>query len=399
MSQPGLVSVGSRVRGKTRLLVGTGQPARVICHIGVTPGFTTPEAELAKATDAVAAGADMIADHTISTDALGFICSLLQSVDVPVSTVPFYAAAVYARENRGSIAETRPDDLIRVVEAQADAGVDMMTVHASLTLEMLQKLATSPRVMPMTSRGGTWMAASMLAQNADNAALAVFDRILEVASSRNVCLSLGPSLRPGTIADGLDDLVWAEIGLQGQLVDRCLSAGVQVMVEYGGHVKLDQIGTLIRTVKRQCRGVPVRPLIIAMDIAVGFDHIAAAIAGAQAVASGADLLATITRAEHIGLPRPEDIAEGVLTARIAAHVGDTVRTGDDSADERLSRFRTNRDWPRMMEAAMAPELSSQLHNELQRGSDVADYCTMCGDLCAHKVLNEFVKMKRDDQNA
>lgn len=370
--------------------MGSGWPTRVISNIGVTPGFSTPEAELLKAAAAVDAGADIIADHTITEDSLEFIKTLIGSVNVPISTVPYYAAAVGARASRGSIASLQGADLLREVHAQAEVGVDIMTIHASFTLAMLKRLAVSSRVMPMTSRGGTWTAAAMLSQGVENPALTVFDDILDIVRESGVCLSLGPSLRPGTIVDGLDELVWAEIDLQAELAERCRRAGVPVVVEYGGHVRLDQVAHLVRTVRDKCRA-PVRPLILATDIAVGWDHISSAIAGAQAVAAGADMLTVITRAEHIGLPRHQDIVEGVIATRIAAHVGDTVRNADVAADEIVSRARTACDWDVMTKSSLAPEFSAELYQELQRGSDKTDYCTMCGELCAHKILDEFFK--------
>lgn len=389
-----------RIKNKGRkiapLIAGLEAPTRVIANIGVSPRVTTLEGELSKAQAAVEAGADIIADHTITNenDIENIIRGLVEKVDVPVSTVPYYAAAVKALRERGAIVHVRPRDLLDIFGKQANLGVDMMTVHASITKKLLQKIITSQRIIKMTSRGGTWVGAYMIYHDCENPLFEHFDEILEICKSYGITLSLGPSLRTGSIVDQVDDIVWEEIGNHENLVLRALEKGVKTVVEYGGHIKADNIGPFVRKVKSKCHDVPLRPLITCTDIAVGCDHISAAIAATIAAMNGADMLTAITRGEHIGLPRLEDTVEGVIAFKIAAHIADTVKKGDIEKDRQISHAREKRNWGSMFRYAIHPSSAEKMFHILQRGLMETDNCTMCGELCAQKIVQRNIIKER-----
>ncbi len=376
-------------------MIGTGTKTRIIVNVGITPSVTTLEDELSKAQAAVAAGADVVADHTITNeiDIEKFISNLTEKVQVPISTVPYYAAAVKAIKERGALVHIRPREILEIIEKQANLGTDMMTIHASLNSTLLNEIKYSKRVMKMTSRGGTWVAAYMAYKNCENPFLENFDAILDIFKTYGITMSLGPSLRTGSVADPLDDLVWQEIGIQEMLVSKALKRGVKTIVEYGGHIKIDQIPAFVREVKSKCHDIPLRPLITCTDVAAGWDHIGAAIAGTIAALNGADILTVITRAEHIGLPREQDVVEAVIAFKIAAHIADIAKLGSTKEDAMISNARDKCEWNSMWGHSIDPIGAERLYKSLMRDNIESDHCTMCGELCAHKIFQDFMRYK------
>jgi len=384
------ISIRNRGRDIAPLLIGPSHPTRVVANIGLSPKISTIEMELKKAQIAVEMGADIIADHTITSKVEDMLECLLSNVDVPVSTVPYYEVGVKALKERGSIVKAQTKDIFNIIEKQANMGIDVMTIHASLTKGILDLVKKSRRIIKIPSRGGAWVAAYMISNKAENPMYENLDQILDILKSYNVTLSLGPSVRPGSIVDGLDEAVIMEIVMQKEIVEKALNKGVQVIVEYGGHLRADVIPILVNLVKKLCNEVPLRTLITATDVAVAFDHIAAAIASAIAAMNGAEILVAISPAEHLGLPRLEDFREGIAAFKVASHIADIVKHNDLERDKLMSTARKRRDWESMWKYAIYGSEARNLFRKLQRGLMESDHCTMCGPLCAHRIVEEFM---------
>ena len=304
--------------------------------------------------------------------------------------MPIYQAAVEAIERRGSILALTADDLFRTIEAQALEGVDFMTVHCGLTLRAIERLRGQGRVADVVSRGGALHLAWSLHHQAENPLYAQFDRLLDIARAHDVTLSLGDGLRPGCQADATDRAQIEELLTLGELVARARAAGVQVMVEGPGHVPLDQVEMNVKLQKRVCDGAPfyvLGPLVT--DIGAGYDHIVAAIGGALAAAAGADFLCYVTPAEHLGLPTVDDVREGLIASRIAAHAADLVKgvPGARERDRAMSVARKRLDWDAQRQLAIDPVRFEKVRRE--RGTS-SDACSMCGEFCAMRLVDEFL---------
>jgi phosphomethylpyrimidine synthase len=373
----------------TPLSISHKLPTRIVANIGLSPGVSSVEAELEKARIAVKFGADIVADLTITPQIKDMLKILVKEIKVPISTVPYYDAAIKALKERGSIVKVNERDILNAIEEQASIGVDIMTIHASLTREILNSLKKSKRIIEIPSRGGAWVAGHMIHENVENPMYENFDQILDILSEYNVTLSLGTSVRPGSVVDGLDEQVIMELLVQRQLVEKALKKGVQTIVEFGGHFPADVIPIAVTLAKKLCYGVPLRSLIIATDVAASVDHIAAAIAGAIAAMNSVEILVAISPAEHLGLPRLEDTIEGIMAFKVAAHTADIVKQGCFEKDRLMSIARKRRDWKSMWKYAIFGTKASELYTKLQRGLMESDHCTMCGSLCAFKILEQF----------
>jgi phosphomethylpyrimidine synthase len=355
------------------LAIGEGVSTKVNANIGVSPDEGSIKGEILKAKAAVKAGADTIMDLSVGPDARKCLKRMLKSVDVPVGTVPIYN--VFPKIKLDFTIE----DYLREVESQARSGVDFMTIHAGLTMDVVKKART--RTIPITSRGGCFLAAWMSQNKAENPLYAAFDEILEILNSYDVTVSLGDGARPGCIEDATDKAQIAELKVLGRLTRRCLDRGVKVIVEGPGHVPLDQIERNMRIQKRICHNVPFYVLgPLTTDIGAGYDHITGAIGGALAAVYGADFLCYLTPTEHLGLPGPDDVYEGVMASKIAAHSADIVKLKKTSRDYEMGRARKKLDWDRMYELALDPNLRKK-HRKPVKGRE----CTMCGEFCALKV--------------
>ena len=368
--------------------IGKGLRVKVNANLGTSPQAADFEAELEKLRAAVAAGADTVMDLSIGGEINRLRERVLEASPVPVGTVPIYEAAIRAGADQGSIAKMTGDGMLAAIENQARQGVDYMTVHAGVNLRTLEALRRSPRLLGPVSRGGSFLLTWMSVNGRENPLYERFDEVLELAREYEVTLSLGDGLRPGCLADATDRPQIQELIVLGELAERCRRADVQVMIEGPGHIPLDQIAENVRLEKSLCRGAPfyvLGPLVT--DIAPGYDHIACAIGGALAAWQGADFLCYVTPAEHLGLPSPEDVREGVTAARIAAHAADLAR-GLPSArdrDDRMARCRKRRDWKGQVAAAIDPEKAARYLGKLE---DKEDYCTMCSEYCAIKILEQ-----------
>jgi phosphomethylpyrimidine synthase len=381
------------IKNKTRdikpLFVGAGEPTRVATNIGLTPQVTDVESELEKASLAVEAGSDIISDVSIDSNYREFLLRLISKESVPIATVPLYGVCVKALENSGALINFDPKDIMEEIEYQAKLGVDIVTIHATLTKDVLGGLRNSNRLIKIPSRGGALIAAYMIKSNRENPLYEYFDEILDIARTYGVTVSVGASLRPGSIVDGLDTFYLREIQVQGYLTRLAIDKGVHVMVEGIGHLRADLIPVAVKLHKEICYGVPFRPLPVCTDIATGHDHIASSIAATVCALSGGDILSVITRGEHVGLPRIQDIVEGVKTFRIAAHIADTVKLKELNQEEQISKARSIRKWKEIFKYALYPEDARELHGKLSRSMN-ADSCSMCGSFCALKIVNAYM---------
>ncbi len=379
--------------------IGEGLRTKVNANIGTSMDFPHMEPELRKLEIALKAGADTVMDLSTGGNLNRIRRAIIERSYRPVGTVPIYQAAIMAISRRGSIVKMEVDDLFEAIEMHARDGVDFITVHAGLTLAGLEKIRRKERIMDIVSRGGAFIAGWMLHNEKENPLYTHYDRLLEIARRYDVTLSLGDGLRPGAIEDATDAAQITELMVLGELVERAREAGVQAMVEGPGHVPLDQIAMNVKLQKRFCKGAPfyvLGPLVT--DIAPGYDHITSAIGGAVAAAAGADFLCYVTPAEHLGLPDEEAVKQGVIAARIAAHAADIVKgiKGAKEWDREMSIARRALDWKRQRELAIDKEMFDRIREA--RGT-ASEACSMCGDYCALKIVDEYLGLKREKYNA
>jgi phosphomethylpyrimidine synthase len=380
-------------RNLNAVAFGKGLKTKVNANFGTSEDYDQLENELEKLKAAVAAGADAVMDLSTGDKIEETREAILKKAEVPVGTVPIYQTAVETVKSGRGIIEMEVEKLFEVIEKQVEEGVDFITIHCGLTLETLRHLAAEGRVTDIVSRGGSFLAAWMLHNNQENPLYEYYDRLLEICYKKDVTLSLGDALRPGSLADATDRAQIHELLVLGELVDRAREAEVQVMVEGPGHLPYDQIETNIRLQKELCKEAPfyvLGPLVT--DIAAGYDHITAAIGGTAAAAAGADFLCYVTPAEHIGLPDIEDVKEGVIASKIAAHAADIAKgvKGAKEKDRKMAAARKKLDWERQIELALAPDKLRESRKEHNRVLKDEDACTMCGSFCAMKLV--------DDQN-
>ena len=378
--------------------IGAGLATKVNVNIGTSADFPRLADELKKVDIAAKFGADAIMDLSTGGDIRKIRGRILARSPFPLGTVPIYQAAISAIERRGSIIKMTADDLFTAIEAQAREGVDFVTVHCGLTQRAIDRLKKQGRVADIVSRGGAFHLAWMLHHGEENPLYADFDRLLEIARRYDVTLSLGDGLRPGSIIDATDRPQIEELLTLGELVERAWDAGVQVMAEGPGHVPLDQVEMNIKLQKRVCHGAPfyvLGPLVT--DIAPGYDHIVSAIGGALAAAAGADFLCYVTPAEHLGLPSIEDVREGLIASKIAAHAADIVKgvKGAVDRDLALSRARKKLNWPAQQKLVIDPHKFDEIRRKRKTKSAA---CSMCGEYCAMRIVSQFLssKGKADD---
>jgi phosphomethylpyrimidine synthase len=372
--------------------IGEGLRTKVNANVGTSPDYASPEDEVEKAKVAVKYGADTVMDLSVGGDIDEVRRRIIRAVRVPVGTVPIYQAGVEAAE-RGSVVDMSSDDIFNAIRRHAEDGVDFVTVHCGVTRDAVKALQQSGRLMDMVSRGGSFIAAWILHNDKENPLYSEFDYLLELAQEFDLTLSLGDGMRPGSIADASDRAQFQELLTLGELVERAWVKDVQVMVEGPGHLPLDHIEANVKLEKTICRGAPFYVLgPIVTDIAPGYDHIVGAIGGALAAWAGADFLCYVTGSEHICLPTVEDVKEGVIAAKIAAHVADIVKGGDVDRDIAMSRARKELNWQKQFELAIDPEKARELR---RRRPPLLDprVCGMCGKFCAIKMVGDYLKKK------
>lgn len=370
--------------------IGKNLRTKVNVNLGTSRDFPLLADELKKVDISLEYGTDALMDLSTGGNLKKIRQTILSRTPVPLGTVPIYEAAIRAIERGRSIVDMTADDMFLAIESQAREGVDFMTVHCGLTLKAVDRLKKQGRVADIVSRGGAFHLAWMLHNGRENPFYEEFDRLLEIARTHDVTLSLGDGLRPGSIVDATDRPQLEELLTLGELVKSALDGGVQVMVEGPGHVPLDQVEMNIKLQKRVCHEAPfyvLGPLVT--DIAPGYDHIVSAIGGAIAAAAGADFLCYVTPSEHLGLPTLDDVREGLIASRIAAHAADIVKDvpGAREKDLKISKARKTLDWEKQSKVALDPRKFEMIRKSRKSRTEA---CSMCGEFCAMRIVSEFL---------
>jgi len=371
------------------LAIGRGTRTKVNANIGSSRDIAKLEEELEKLRVAVEAGADTVMDLSMGGDLDQVRRAILAQCPVPLGTVPIYqAVAETVEQRRREITELTVDHLFKTIEKQAIDGVDFMTLHCGITRRLQERLARQRRIMGVVSRGGSFLLEWMSVHQQENPLYEYFDDLLAILKEHEVTLSLGDGVRPGCLADATDMNQIDELLCLGELTQRAWDAGVQVIIEGPGHMPMQQISANVLLQKRVCKGAPfyvLGPLVT--DIAPGYDHITSAIGGAIAAAAGADYLCYVTPAEHLKLPNIDDVREGVIASKIAAHAADIAKgiPGAMERDNLMAVHRNNLDWKSQIELSLDPERAARFRREGQ--SDKGPTCSMCGAYCAIQVFN------------
>jgi phosphomethylpyrimidine synthase len=371
--------------------IGAGLKTKINANLGTSPDQLDLSNEMKKLEIAVKYGTDAVMDLSTGGDLDEIRRRFLDESPITVGSVPIYNAAVETVRNEKPIVEMTADDMFRAIERHVSDGIDFITVHCGTTLEVLKRLKSQGRVADVVSRGGAFLIEWMIYNEQENPLYAQFDRLLEIAKEYDATLSLGDGLRPGCLADATDRPQIQELIILGELASRAKEFGVQAMIEGPGHVPLNEIETNILLEKKLCNGAPfyvLGPLVT--DIAPGYDHITAAIGAAIAGKAGADFLCYVTPAEHLCLPTLEDVKQGVIASKIAAHVADLAK-GIKSAhewDAKMGKARKNLDWEAQAELAIDPELVIETRGK--NPSSEKEACTMCGKFCAMKGVREYL---------
>jgi phosphomethylpyrimidine synthase len=390
----GSVVIPSNIRrkGVDPVGIGKGLTIKVNANIGTSIGHADIEEERLKLSQAVEAGADTVMDLSTGGNIGDIRRAILKSSPLPLGTVPIYEAAVKTADTLGGIVHLTSDMLFDAVKEQAEDGVDFMTVHCGVTLASLERLRLQGRITDIVSRGGAFLATWMLHHQKENPFYEDFDRLLAIAKDYDITLSLGDGLRPGCLADATDRAQIYELLLLGELTKRAWDAGVQVMIEGPGHIPLNEVEANVVLQKKLCKDAPfyvLGPLVT--DVAAGYDHITCAIGGAVAGMAGADFLCYVTPAEHLKLPSPQDVREGVIASRIAAHAADVARghTGAVAWDLEMSKARKRLNWKKQISLAIDPSKAEKYRLNSKPSSE--DVCTMCGEFCAIRIVREYFK--------
>jgi len=370
--------------------IGHGLSTKVNANIGTSSDFGDVNTELAKLMVAIDAGADTVMDLSTGDDIAAIRQAIITASPLPVGTVPIYQAGIEALTRHSAIVKMTADELFKTIEEHVRDGVDFMTVHCGVTQQAIARLKQQGRVTDIVSRGGTFLMGWMLHNERENPLYEQFDRLLDIASQFDVTLSLGDGMRPGSLADATDRAQVEELIVLGELVQRAHEAGVQVMVEGPGHLPINQIEANVQLQKAICNGAPfyvLGPLVT--DIAAGYDHITGAIGGAIAAAAGTDFLCYVTPSEHLSLPDAEDVRQGVMAARIAAHAGDIAKgvKGAAERDRQMSMARKKLNWEEQASLSLDPKRFSRVH---AKQATTGTACSMCGQFCAMELAERYL---------
>lgn len=372
-------------KGSAPLGIGKGLSTKINCNLGTSSVTIDVDVEIEKTRVAEKYGADTISDLSMGGEIDDIRKSIAQATTLPLTTVPIYQTLI----EQGSFKDITSEDILATIEKHVEEGVSSIVIHAGLDLNMLKMLKGSQRIMGLVSKGGSFTSAWMLENERDNPFMEQFDEILSIFKERDVVLSLGNAMRSGCIHDVKDTLQQHEINRNKRLAERAYEKGVQVIVEgMGGHVRASEIDAFVRYYKESTDD---RPLFVAgplpTEIGVGYDHISGAIGGSIAAGAGADYLCSITAAEHLNLPSVEQVREGVIAFKIAAHVGDTVKYGLSEMDLKLSEYRRKRNWEGQYKYALDPDKAKEIHPENEKT------CTMCGKHCALLIMDRYLSSR------
>lgn len=366
--------------------IGEGLKIKVNANIGSSPDKADLSYELEKLKACIDAKADTVMDLSTGGDIDLIRREIIKNSNIPVGTVPVYQAACTVDD----VIELDESDFINGIKKHIEDGVDFITVHAGLLKKSVPFI--KDRLMGAVSRGGALTLRWMMHHDRENPLYDNFDEILKLAKKYDVTLSLGDGLRPGCLKDATDKAQLSELHVLGELTKKAWEQDVQVMIEGPGHIPLHQIEKNIILEKEICHGAPFYVLgPIVTDIAPGYDHITSAIGGCLAAYYGADFLCYVTPAEHLGLPNVEEVREGVIASRIAAHAADVARNlkGAINWDNEMSKARSNLDWKKMIELSINPQLANEIRERCTDADE--DVCSMCGKFCSIKTSKRAIQ--------
>lgn len=373
-------------KGMRAFGVGEGLSTKVNVNLGISGDKADAAEEWKKVKIAEDFGADAIMDLSNSGKTRQFRQQLIDETPLMVGTVPMYDAIGYMEK---PLVKLTKDDLLEVVRAHAEDGVDFMTIHCGINKSVIKTFKETGRLMNIVSRGGSLLFGWMEVTGNENPFYEFYDEVLEICHEYDVTISLGDSCRPGCLYDSNDATETAEMIELGKLCKRAWAAGVQVMVEGPGHMALDEIAANMKLQKRLCHNAPfyvLGPLVT--DIGVGYDHITAAIGGAISASSGADFLCYVTPAEHLCLPNAQDVLDGLMATKIAAHAADIAKQVPHARDldDKMGQARRKLDWDAMWKCALDPVTGKKRYEESPAATEGT--CTMCGKMCAVRTVNK-----------
>lgn len=366
--------------------IGEGLRTKVNASIGTSTDIVNIPMEIEKAKAAERAGADTLMELSTGGDFVDIRRQIIANTTLSVGSVPLYQAFIEAARKDGAVVNMQADDLFRITAEQAKLGTNFMAIHTGINWETVKRLRNQGRHGGLVSRGGAFMTAWMIHNEQENPLYAEFDYLLEIMKEHEVTLSMGNGMRAGAVHDATDRAQIQELLINAELADKAHAEGVQVIVEGPGHIPIDEIETNVVLQKRVTNRKPfymLGPLVT--DIAPGYDDRVAAIGAAISSSYGADFICYVTPAEHLALPTVEEVFEGVISSRIAAHVGDMIKLKKRDADLEMGHARRDLDWERQFQVAMNPERARAIRDERMPAD--TDGCTMCGDYCAIKIVN------------
>lgn len=374
-------------KGMRAFGVGEGLSTKVNVNLGISGDKADAAEEWKKVKIAEDFGADAIMDLSNSGKTRQFRQQLIDETPLMVGTVPMYDAIGYMEK---PLVKLTKDDLLEVVRAHAEDGVDFMTIHCGINKSVIKTFKETGRLMNIVSRGGSLLFGWMEVTGNENPFYEFYDEVLEICHEYDITISLGDSCRPGCLYDSNDATETAEMIELGKLCKRAWAAGVQVMVEGPGHMALDEIAANMKLQKRLCHNAPfyvLGPLVT--DIGVGYDHITAAIGGAISASSGADFLCYVTPAEHLCLPNAQDVLDGLMATKIAAHAADIAKKVPHARDmdDKMGQARRKLDWDAMWKCALDPVTGKKRYEESPAATEGT--CTMCGKMCAVRTVNKI----------
>ena len=383
----GKIIIPSNSNRKSNVLgIGKGLRTKINASIGTSTSISDVAMEVEKARVAEHYGADTLMDLSVGGDIPKTRQAVMDAIDLPIGTVPLYEAFAIAIEKYGSAVDMPEELLWEVTERQCEQGVAFMAIHCGInlmTVDMLKK--QNYRYGGLVSKGGSYLTAWMLHNNKENPLYANFDRVVEILKKHDVVLSLGNGFRAGAINDATDRVQIQELLINCELAERGRNMGCQTMVEGPGHIPIDEIEANVILEKKMSGESPFYMLgPITTDVAPGYDHITSAIGAALSSAYGADFICYVTPSEHLGLPYPEDVREGVMAAKVATYVGDMIKLKNTDRDKAMAKARRDLDWKKQFELALSPERAREIKEA--RGDKDENSCSMCGEFCASNIL-------------
>ncbi|WP_319507142.1 phosphomethylpyrimidine synthase ThiC [uncultured Methanolobus sp.] len=390
----GLISIPNNLVRDCRVVgIGKYLSTKINANIGTSRDYINIDEEVEKAKTAEAFGADALMDLSTGGDLDLIRKKIMDAVNIPIGSVPIYQAAA----SQKTVVDMTSDDMFNAVRKHAKDGIDFVTIHAGVNQDSMNRIKQGNRITDIVSRGGSFTLAWMLHNGEDNPFYSEYDYLMEIAYEYDIAISLGDGMRPGCIHDASDGPSFMEFITLGELVKRTRDANIQCFVEGPGHVPIDEIELSVKGMKSLCDNAPLYllgPLVT--DIAPGYDHITGAIGGTFAGMCGADFLCMTTPAEHLALPTNDDIREGTIVTRIAAHAADLTKEGQKerarAVDDKMAHARKNLDWDTQFELAIDGEKAKNIRDSRNTGSEA---CSMCGDLCAMKIVSKALE---EDKN-